>query len=105
GPKIASVCPGARLNEMPSSATTRPPPNVWRSPSANSINASCQLFQVERLDEVSRVAEIQHVDQRLHADIGGGDDDRERGAGSADLLEQRDALGVRPARGEHQRPG
>src|SRR5438128_2676810 len=80
GPKIASVCPGARLNETPSSATTRP--NAWRNPSAKSINAGGQVFQVERLDEVSRVAEVQHVDQRLHADVGGGDDDGERGAGA-----------------------
>src|SRR2546430_14572551 len=92
GPKIASVCPGARLNETPSSATTRP--NAWCNPSAKSINAGGQVFQVERLDEVSRVAEVQHVDQRLHADVGGGDDDGERGAGAADLLEQRDAGGV-----------
>src|SRR5881296_4396314 len=67
GPKIASVCPGARLNETPSSATTRP--NAWCNPSAKSINAGGQVFQVERLDEVSRVAEVQHVDQRLHADV------------------------------------
>src|SRR2546422_5733419 len=100
GPKIASVCPGARLNETPSSATTRP--NAWCNPSAKSINAGGQVFQVERLDEVSRVAEVQHVDQRLHADVGGGDDDGERGAGAADLLEQRDAVGVRQAQGQDQ---
>src|SRR5205809_89642 len=41
GPKIASVCPGARLNETPSSATTRP--NAWCNPSAKSINAGGQV--------------------------------------------------------------
>src|SRR5256712_9977186 len=103
GPKIAGCCPGARLNETPSSGTTRP--NAWCNPSAKSINAGGQVFQVERLDEVSRVAEVQHVDQRLHADVGGGDDDGERGAGAADLLGQREPGRVRQAQGPGPHPG
>src|SRR5690242_21534037 len=85
GPKIVSVCPGARLKDTSSSATTRP--NACRSPSAESIDARGQIFQVERLDEIPRMAEVEHVDERLHADVGRGDDHRERRAGLADLLQ------------------
>src|SRR5690242_3943878 len=85
GPKTASVCPGARLKDTSSSATTRP--NACRSPSAESIDARGQIFQVERLDEIPRMAEVEHVDERLHADVGRGDDHRERRAGLADLLQ------------------
>src|SRR5881296_3602642 len=100
GPKIARVCPGARRNETSSSATTRP--KACRSPSARTIDAGGEVFHVERFDEVPRMAEVEHVDQRLHADVRRGHDDGERRAGLADLLEQRDAVGVREAEVEDQ---
>src|SRR6266496_5416769 len=67
GPKIASVCPAVRLNDTSSSATTRP--KRCRSPSAESIDARGEIFHVERLDQVPRVPEVEHVDERLHADV------------------------------------
>src|SRR5438046_10188829 len=69
GPKIASVWPDVRSKDTPSSATTcpLPSPKACRRPSAESIDAGGETFQVERLDEVPRVAEVQHVEERLHA--------------------------------------
>src|SRR5439155_9010507 len=81
GPKIASVCPGASVNDTPSSATTRP--YVCRRPSAESIDARGEIFHVERLHQVARMAQVEHVDQRLHADVRRGDDHGERGPGLA----------------------
>src|SRR5438093_1467723 len=101
---MASVCPASRLNETLSSATTRPPPvpKACRSPSAESIDTRGQVFHIERLDEIPRVPEVEHVDQRLHAHVGGRHDHREGGMGGADLLEQSHAIGVREAEVEHQ---
>src|SRR5260370_1156299 len=100
GPKIASVCPGTRRNDTSSSATTRP--NAWRNPSAKSIDTGGQVLQVERLDEIARVPQVEHVDQRFHADVGGGPDDRERGLRLADLLQQRHAIGIGESEVQHQ---
>src|SRR5437899_10265805 len=84
GPKIASVCPGASVNDTPSSATTRP--YVCRSPSAESIDARGEIFHVERLHQVARMAQVEHVDQRLHADVRRGDDHGQGATGWAHLL-------------------
>src|SRR5689334_1728823 len=69
GPKIASVCPAVRVNDTSSKATTRPPLKACRRPSAQSIDACGEVFQVERLDEIPRVAKVEHVDERLHAHV------------------------------------
>src|SRR5256886_17657191 len=73
GPKTARVWPAVRLKDTPSRATTcpRPSPKACRRPSAESIDAGGEVFQVERLDEIPRVAEVQHVDERLHAHVRG----------------------------------
>src|SRR5437016_13924071 len=80
GPKIASVWPDVRSKDTPSRATTcpRPSPKACRRPSAESIDAGGEDLQVERLDEIPRVAEVQHVDERLQADVRGRDEYRER---------------------------
>src|SRR6266571_9423925 len=80
GPKIARVWPDVRLKDTPSSAITCPPPSpkACRRPSAESIDAGGEIFQLERLDEVPRVAEVEHVDERLHAHVRGRDDHGER---------------------------
>src|SRR5213078_3028162 len=89
GPKMARVWPDVRLKDRPSSATTRarPSPKACRRPSAESIDAGGEIFQVERLDEVPRGAEVQHVDERFHAHVRGRDDHRERRLRLADLLQ------------------
>src|SRR5438445_13590009 len=71
GPKIASVCPGASVSDTPSSAATGP--YVCRSPSGESIDPRREIFHVERLDQVVRRPEVEHLDQRLRADVGGLD--------------------------------
>src|SRR5256886_1803601 len=103
GPKIASVCPGASVSDTPSSATTRP--YACRSPSAESIDARGEIFHVERLDQVARMPEVEHVDERLHADIRRRDDHGERGPGLADLLQQRHAVRIGEAQVEHEHLG
>src|SRR5260370_38724840 len=98
GPKTARVWPDVRLKDTPSSATTCPPPSpkVCRRPSAESIDAGGEIFQVERLDEVPRVAEVEHGDERLHAHVRGCDDHRGRRLRLPDLLQQGDAVGLGP---------
>src|SRR2546423_639366 len=103
GPKIASVCPGASVNDTPSSATTRP--YVCRSPSAESIDARGEIFHVERLDQVARMAQVEHVDERLHADVRCRDDHGEGGPGLANLLQQRHTVGIGETQIEHQHLG
>src|SRR5213595_3733829 len=103
GPKIASVCPGASVNDTPSSATTRP--YVCRSPSAESIDARGEIFHVERLDQVARMPEVEHVDERLHADVCRRDDHGERGPGLADLLQQRHTVRIGEPQVEHEHLG
>jgi len=49
--------------------------------------------------------QIEHVHQRLHAHVGGRHNHRERGAGLADALQQRDAVGVRETHVENQNVG
>src|SRR5437588_10070859 len=100
GPKIASVCPGPSVSDTPSSATTRT--YACRSPSAESIDARGEIFHVERLDQVARMPQVEHVDERLHADVRRRYDHGEGGPGLADLLQQRHAVGIGEPAVEHQ---
>src|SRR5438093_509562 len=107
GPKMARVWPDVSLKDTSSSATTcpLPSPKACRSPSAESIDAGGEIFQVERLDEVPRMAEVEHVDERLHAHVRRRDDHRESRLRLADLLQQGDAVGVGQSEIEHQHFG
>src|SRR5437667_7817372 len=107
GPKTARVWPDVRLKDTPSRATTcpLPSPKACRRPSAESIDAGGEIFQVERLDEVPRVAEVQHVDERLHAHVRGCDDHGERRMRVTDLWQQGDTVGVGQSEIEHQHFG
>src|SRR5256884_4374929 len=95
GPKTARVWPAVRLKDTPSRATTcpRPSPKACRRPSAESIDAGGEVFQVERLDEIPRVAEVQHADERFPAHARGRHDHRERRLRLADLLQPGDPAG------------
>src|SRR6266550_4625253 len=107
GPKIASVCPDVRVNNTPSSATTcpLPSPKTCRNPSAESIDTGGEVFQIERLDEVPRVAEVEDVNERLHAHVRRCNDHRKGRLRLSDLLQQGDAVGVGQAEIEYQHFG
>src|SRR5207245_5185665 len=96
-----------RVNETPSSATTcpRPSPKACRSPSAESIDTGGEIFQIERLDEVPRVAEVEDVNERLHAHVRRCNDHRKGRLRLADLLQQGDAVGVGQAEIAYQHCG
>src|SRR5574338_1113100 len=103
GPKIASVWPRSRVKVMRSSA--RSDPYAWERSRADSIDAFGELVQVEGLHEVGAVTEVEHVHQRLHADVGGGDHHGDGGALLTNPLQQGDAVGVRQPEIEHQHLG
>src|SRR5256884_241776 len=107
GSGIPGLAVAPRSARPPSRATTcpRPSPKACRRPSAESIDAGGEVFQVERLDEIPRVAEVQHVDERFHAHVRGRHDHRERRLRLADLLQQGDPVGVGQSQIEHQHFG
>src|SRR4029077_9813867 len=92
GPNNARVWPAGSVKVTSSSAGTAP--KLCRTPSAHSIDAGSELVQVEGFHEIPAVPQVQHLHQGLHADVRGGDDHGQGGMGGADLLEQRDAVGI-----------
>src|SRR5882762_599933 len=92
GPNTASVWPGCTVKETSSRAVTAP--KRCRSRSASSIDGGRELAQFVGFDEVAAVPQVEHVHQRLHADVGGRHDDRQRGPSLANALQQLDPVGV-----------
>src|SRR5256714_3165277 len=103
GPKTARVWPGCTVNETSSRALTAP--KLWRSPSARSINGGRELAQFVGFDEIAAVAEVEHVHQRLHADVCGRYDHRERRPRFTNAPQQRDPVRIRQPHVEHQHIG
>src|ERR1041385_4400974 len=98
GPKIGNVWPAYTRKETSSRARTAPKPCPSRS--ASSIDRRAELAQIVRFDEIAAVTQVQHVHERLHADVRRRDDDGERGPSLANALEQLDAVGVGQPRSE-----
>src|SRR6267143_7066221 len=90
---------------MPSRARTGGEPKEWARPSADSIDARAELAQIEWLDQIAAVPEVQDAHERLNADVGGRHHDGEVAVALPDLLQQRDAVGVREPEVEHEHVG